>query len=50
MNGEIQAPVPFELNQDGSFTFPVTTETNAVSVKIEDAAGNVGEALIFEKM
>ncbi|MCT1785327.1 S8 family serine peptidase, partial [Lysinibacillus capsici] len=49
VNGEIQAPVPFELNQDGSFTFPVTTETNAVSVKIEDAAGNVGEALIFEK-
>ncbi len=49
VNGEVQAPVAFELNQDGSFTFPVTAETNAVTVKINDAAGNVGEAVIYEK-
>ncbi|MER2113670.1 MAG: S8 family serine peptidase, partial [Solibacillus isronensis] len=49
VNGEVQAPVAFELNQDGSFTFPVTAETNAVTVVITDAAGNVGEAIIFEK-
>ncbi|MER2114662.1 MAG: S8 family serine peptidase, partial [Solibacillus isronensis] len=48
VNGEVQAPVTFELNQDGSFTFPVTAETNAVTVVITDAAGNVGEAIIFE--
>ena len=49
INGEVQAPVAFELNQDGSFTFPVTAETNAVSVIIKDAAGNAGEAKIYEK-
>lgn len=49
LNGEVQAPVAFELIQDGSFTFPVTAETNAVSVVIKDAAGNIGEALIYEK-
>ncbi|MFJ7825389.1 S8 family serine peptidase [Psychrobacillus sp. NPDC096623] len=49
VNGEAQAPVAFELNQDGSFTFPVTAETDAVSVVIKDAAGNVGESLIYEK-
>ncbi|TQR27691.1 peptidase S8 [Lysinibacillus sphaericus] len=48
VKGEVQAPVAFELNQDGSFTFPVTAETNAVSVIIKDAAGNVGEAKIYE--
>lgn len=49
VNGEVQAPVAFDLNQNGSFTFPVTAETNAVTVVITDAAGNVGEATIFEK-
>lgn len=49
VNGEVQAPVTFKLNQDGSFTFPVTDDTNAVTVIINDAAGNVGEAIIYEK-
>lgn len=49
VNGEVQAPVAFDLNQDGSFKFPVTAETNAVTVVVTDAAGNVGEAIIFEK-
>ncbi|MFJ7825437.1 S8 family serine peptidase [Psychrobacillus sp. NPDC096623] len=49
VNGEAQASVAFTLNQDGSFTFPVTKDTNSVSVVIKDAAGNVGEALIYEK-
>ena len=49
VNGEAQAAVEFNLNQDGSFTFPVTAETDSVKVVIKDAAGNVGEALIYEK-
>ena len=49
VNGEATAPVAFDLNQDGSFTFPVTAETDSVKVIINDAAGNVGEALIYEK-
>lgn len=49
VNGEVQAPVSFKLNQDGSYTFPVTPETNAVSVVITDAAGNVNETQIYEK-
>ena len=49
VNGEATAPVAFDLNQDGSFTFPVTAETDSVKVMINDAAGNVGEALIYEK-
>lgn len=49
VNGEVLEPVAFELNQDGSFAFPVTAETEAISVVVKDAAGNVGEALIYEK-
>ncbi|MER2076621.1 S8 family serine peptidase [Psychrobacillus psychrotolerans] len=49
VNGEATAPVAFNLNQDGSFTFPVTAETDSVKVIVKDAAGNVGEALIYEK-
>nr|WP_274310495.1 S8 family serine peptidase [Solibacillus daqui] len=41
--------VPFNLAQDGTFTFPVTDETEAVKVIVKDEAGNVGEALIYEK-
>ncbi len=49
VNGEAHAAVKFDLNQDGSFTFPVTAETDSVKVIINDAAGNVGEAIIYEK-
>jgi len=31
VNGQVKAPVAFELNQDGSFTFPVTGETNMLA-------------------
>ncbi|MFJ7970273.1 S8 family serine peptidase [Psychrobacillus sp. NPDC096389] len=49
VNGETAEAVDFDLAQDGSFTFPVTTETDSVKVVILDAAGNKGEALIYEK-
>ncbi|SDM39423.1 PA domain-containing protein [Psychrobacillus sp. OK028] len=49
VDGNAQAPVAFKLNEDGSFNFPVTADTDAVSVVIKDAAGNVGEAVIYEK-
>ncbi|MFJ8064785.1 S8 family serine peptidase [Psychrobacillus sp. NPDC096426] len=49
VNGEAAAAVDFKLAQDGSFTFPVTAETDSVKVIVKDAAGNVGEALIYEK-
>lgn len=48
-NGETAEAVDFDLAQDGSFTFPVSAETDSVTVVISDAAGNVGEALIYEK-
>lgn len=48
VNGETADAVPFDLAQDGSFSFPITAGTDSVTVVIEDAAGNVGEALIFE--
>ncbi|TQR15256.1 S8 family serine peptidase [Psychrobacillus lasiicapitis] len=49
VNGDTANAVDFDLAQDGSFTFPVTAATNSVKVIIKDAAGNVGEALIYEK-
>ena len=49
VNGETADAVEFDLAQDGSFTFPVTAETDSVKVVIKDAAGNVGEALIYEE-
>lgn len=49
INGEPTEAVKFNLEQDGSFTFPVTAETDSVKVVVNDAAGNVGEALIYEK-
>lgn len=49
-NGEAAEAVDFDLTQEGSFTFPVTAETDSVRVVISDAAGNVGEALIYEKV
>lgn len=49
-NGEVGQAVPFELAQDGSFTFPVAEleKTNVVTVLIEDAAGNKAEQVIYE--
>ncbi|MEG0473052.1 MAG: hypothetical protein RR588_12025, partial [Solibacillus sp.] len=49
INGKEAAAVPFKLAEDGTFTFPVTDETEAVKVVVKDEAGNVGEALIYEK-
>jgi len=49
INGETADAVKFDLAQDGSFSFPVTAETEKVTVVIADEAGNVGEALIYEK-
>ncbi|WP_422123961.1 S8 family serine peptidase [Planococcus sp. X10-3] len=46
-NGKTSEPVQFNLAQDGSFTFPVTEATDSVTVVVEDAAGNVGETLLF---
>ncbi|QFG01089.1 hypothetical protein PB01_03750 [Psychrobacillus glaciei] len=49
INGVAKEAVKFNLAQDGSFSFPVTDETNSVTVKVTDEAGNFGEALIYEK-
>ncbi|WP_391207634.1 S8 family serine peptidase [Psychrobacillus sp. L4] len=49
VNGVAKEAVKFNLAQDGSFSFPVTDETNSVTVKVTDEAGNFGEALIYEK-
>lgn len=49
IGGKEADAVPFDLAQDGTFTFPVTDETEAVKVIVKDEAGNVGEALIYEK-
>ncbi|MFJ5768842.1 S8 family serine peptidase [Psychrobacillus sp. NPDC093180] len=49
VNGDTANAVEFDLAQDGSFSFPVTADTDSVKVVINDAAGNVGEALIYEK-
>ncbi|TQR21381.1 hypothetical protein FG384_03330 [Psychrobacillus vulpis] len=48
INGNTASAVDFDLAQDGSFTFPVTAGTDSVKVVIKDAAGNIGEALIYE--
>ncbi|PKH10551.1 S8 family serine peptidase [Planomicrobium sp. MB-3u-38] len=48
-NGEVSAPVKFDLAQDGSFAFPVTPATTKVTVAVADAAGNSAEALIYER-
>ncbi|WP_240034006.1 S8 family serine peptidase [Planococcus salinus] len=47
--GKPVEPVAFDLAQDGSFTFPVSEKTDSVTVTVKDAAGNVGEAVIYEK-
>ncbi|TQR10155.1 peptidase S8 [Psychrobacillus soli] len=49
VNGETADAVDFDLAQDGSYSFPVTAETDSVKVVVQDAAGNVGEAFIYEK-
>nr|WP_298472152.1 S8 family serine peptidase [uncultured Psychrobacillus sp.] len=48
INGKTMEPVKFNLAQDGAFTFPVTAGTNSIKVVVKDAAGNVGEELIYE--
>ena len=47
-NGEAGQAVPFALAQDGSFTFPVAAGASAVTVFVEDAAGNTAEQIIYE--
>ncbi|MEK5214629.1 S8 family serine peptidase [Psychrobacillus sp. FSL H8-0487] len=46
VNGIEKAAVAFNLNQDGSFTFPVTADTDSIKLIIKDAAGNSGEQVI----
>lgn len=48
-NGEQQAPEAFLLNEDGTFTLPVTETTTALSVTVTDAAGNSQTSLVFER-
>lgn len=47
-NGVAEAAIPFDLNQDGTFTLDVgeLTENDTVKVIVEDAAGNKGEQTI----
>ncbi|CEG22006.1 Minor extracellular protease vpr precursor [Planococcus massiliensis] len=48
--GKEGAPVPIKLSTDGSFTFAITAgEKDAVTVRVEDAAGNVGKQVISGK-
>ncbi len=49
VNGEATPAVDFDLAQDGSFTFPVADGADSVKVIVKDAAGNVGEKLVYEK-
>ncbi|TWT27705.1 S8 family serine peptidase [Planomicrobium sp. CPCC 101110] len=50
-NGQAEGPVPFNLNQDGSFSVPVPTDDtiDKITIGVTDAAGNRGEAVIYEK-
>lgn len=48
--GKEGAPMPIKLSTDGSFTFAVTAgEKDTVTVRVEDAAGNVGKQVISGK-
>lgn len=45
-----KAAIPFKLSIDGSFSFPLAVgEKENVTIRVEDAAGNVGEQLIYGK-
>ncbi|WKA54016.1 S8 family serine peptidase [Planococcus shixiaomingii] len=50
-NGQAEAPVPFNLNQDGSFSVPVPIDdmTEAITIVVTDAAGNKGDKVIYQK-
>ncbi|MDN7241729.1 S8 family serine peptidase [Planococcus sp. N028] len=50
-NGEEGDPVPFNLNQDGSFSVPVPTdeEVETITVHVTDAAGNKGDKVLYQK-
>ncbi|TWT03584.1 S8 family serine peptidase [Planomicrobium sp. CPCC 101079] len=50
-NGAAEEPVPFNLEQDGSFSVPVAEDEaiEAITVVVTDAAGNKGEAVIYQK-
>ncbi len=51
-NGEAAEAVPFNLNEDGSYSFDLSTlneqSHNIVTVFVQDAAGNIGQQVIFE--
>ena len=53
-NGKAAEAVSFNLNQDGSYSFDVSTlneqSHNIVTVVVKDAAGNIGEQVIFESL
>ncbi|WP_342542151.1 S8 family serine peptidase [Paenisporosarcina sp. FSL H8-0542] len=52
-DGVEEHPVPFELEQDGSYAFPVSgfnAVTDSVKVIVEDAAGNVGEKVMISEV
>ncbi|PSL40683.1 peptidase inhibitor I9 [Planomicrobium soli] len=50
-NGQEEKAVPFNLEQDGTFSVPVPTDEaiDTINVEITDAAGNKGEAVIYQK-
>lgn len=48
-NGEQQAPESFLLNEDGSFTVPVTDTTTALSITVTDVTGNSQTHKVFER-
>ncbi|WKA54017.1 S8 family serine peptidase [Planococcus shixiaomingii] len=50
-NGQAGEPVPFNLEQDGSFSVPVQADgaIETITVVVTDAAGNKGEAVIYKK-
>ncbi|TWT27704.1 S8 family serine peptidase [Planomicrobium sp. CPCC 101110] len=50
-NGAAEEAVPFNLEQDGSFSVPVALDdaVERITVEVTDAAGNRGEAVIYQK-
>lgn len=49
VKGVVKEPVSFKLNADGSYSFPITRGADEISVTVTDAAGNVGEKVIYKK-
>ncbi|PSL40681.1 peptidase inhibitor I9 [Planomicrobium soli] len=50
-NGQAGEPVPFNIEQDGSFSVPVAMDDaiETITIAVTDAAGNKGEAVIYQK-